>query len=142
MKYSEIKFRSSLSFSEELLKRVSNESSLSNDEIVALTNEIKKEYKEVLTVKIKEKINKEILELVDKYDIVYGSLGFHPTELNDFDYDKIEEFLKKNKYQVSDSYEYIQDPCWKNTNILYFERNFWFYGYRPYSVDFVSNRLI
>ena len=63
MKYSEIKFRSSLSFSEELLKRVSNESSLSNDEIVALTNEIKKEYKEVLTVKIKEKINKEILEL-------------------------------------------------------------------------------
>ena len=63
MKYSEIKFRSSLSFSEEILKRVSNESSLSNDEIVALTNEIKKEYKEVLTVKIKEKINKEILEL-------------------------------------------------------------------------------
>ena len=44
MKYSEIKFRSSLSFSEELLKRVSNESSLFNDEINALTNEIKKEY--------------------------------------------------------------------------------------------------
>ena len=29
------------------------------------------------------KSNKEILNLVKKYDIVYGALGFHPTELND-----------------------------------------------------------
>lgn len=29
------------------------------------------------------KSNKEILDLVKKYDIVYGALGFHPTELND-----------------------------------------------------------
>ena len=28
--------------------------------------------------------NIEVLELVKKYDIVYGSLGFHPTELDDF----------------------------------------------------------
>ena len=30
------------------------------------------------------KSNLEILELVKKYDIVYGALGFHPTELDNF----------------------------------------------------------
>ena len=30
------------------------------------------------------KSNKEVLELVNKYDIIYGTLGFHPTELDDF----------------------------------------------------------
>ena len=28
--------------------------------------------------------NLEVLELVKKYDIVYGSLGFHPTELDGY----------------------------------------------------------
>lgn len=28
--------------------------------------------------------NKEVLELVRKYDIVYGAIGFHPTELDKF----------------------------------------------------------
>lgn len=30
------------------------------------------------------KSNLEVLELVKKYDIVYGALGFHPTELENF----------------------------------------------------------
>lgn len=29
--------------------------------------------------------NKEVLELCEKYDIVYGTLGFHPTELSSLD---------------------------------------------------------
>ena len=29
--------------------------------------------------------NLEVLELVNKYDIVYGALGFHPTELSDYE---------------------------------------------------------
>ena len=29
--------------------------------------------------------NLEVLELVKEYDIVYGAIGFHPTELDDFD---------------------------------------------------------
>ena len=62
MKYSEIKFRSSISFSEELLSKVSKESSLSKEEINSLTLEIKKEYKEVLLPKVKEKITKELNE--------------------------------------------------------------------------------
>ncbi len=30
------------------------------------------------------KSNLEVLELVKKYDIVYGAIGFHPTELDDY----------------------------------------------------------
>ena len=44
--------------------------------------------------------NKEILELVNKYDIVYGALGFHPTELEDFndkDLNWLEEHINDNK---------------------------------------------
>ena len=39
--------------------------------------------------------NKEVLELVNKYDIVYGALGFHPTELGDFRDDYF-NFLEEN----------------------------------------------
>ena len=30
------------------------------------------------------KSNMEVLDLVKKYDIVYGAIGFHPTELNEY----------------------------------------------------------
>lgn len=39
--------------------------------------------------------NKEVLELVSKYDIIYGAIGFHPTELDDFN-DEYFEFLENN----------------------------------------------
>ena len=39
--------------------------------------------------------NKEVLELVNKYDIIYGTIGFHPTELNDFK-EEYFVFLEKN----------------------------------------------
>ena len=39
--------------------------------------------------------NKEVLELVNKYDIIYGTIGFHPTELNDFKEENF-VFLEKN----------------------------------------------
>lgn len=41
------------------------------------------------------KSNMEVLELVNKYDIVYGTLGFHPTELEDFD-DSYFDWLEKH----------------------------------------------
>lgn len=45
------------------------------------------------------KTNKEVLELVNKYDIVYGALGFHPTELNDLEEDFLwlEDHINDNK---------------------------------------------
>lgn len=39
--------------------------------------------------------NKEVLELVNKYDIIYGAIGFHPTELDDFN-DEYFSFLEEN----------------------------------------------
>lgn len=39
--------------------------------------------------------NLEVLELVEKYDIVYGALGFHPTELDDFSDEQL-IWLEKN----------------------------------------------
>lgn len=39
------------------------------------------------------KSNLEVLELVKKYDIVYGAIGFHPTELVD-NYDEAISFLE------------------------------------------------
>ena len=44
--------------------------------------------------------NKEVLELVNKYDIVYGSIGFHPTELKNFSYNDLkwlEEHINDDK---------------------------------------------
>lgn len=46
------------------------------------------------------KTNKEVVELVNKYDIVYGALGFHPTELEKFDdndFNWLEEHINGNK---------------------------------------------
>ena len=42
----------------------------------------------------------EVLELVKKYDIVYGALGFHPTELDEVseeDFDWLEEVISNDK---------------------------------------------
>ena len=41
------------------------------------------------------KSNLEVLELVEKYDSVYGALGFHPTELDDFSDEQL-IWLEKN----------------------------------------------
>lgn len=39
--------------------------------------------------------NREVLELVYKYDIVYGAIGFHPTELDDIS-EECFSFLEEN----------------------------------------------
>ena len=44
------------------------------------------------------KSNMEVLELVKKYDIVYGAIGFHPTELDDYN----EECLTWLKEHICD----------------------------------------
>ena len=56
--------------------------------------------KRVIVSGVDMKSNKEVLELVCKYDIVYGSIGFHPTELKDFSYDDLnwlEEHINDEK---------------------------------------------
>ena len=42
-----------------------------------------------------DKTNKEVLELVSKYENVYGELGFHPDNINELTENSL-EFIKKN----------------------------------------------
>lgn len=42
-----------------------------------------------------DKTNKEVLELVSKYENVYGALGFHPDNIDELTEDSL-EFIKKN----------------------------------------------
>jgi len=70
MKYSDLKLRSSFSFSEELLERVSKVSSFSKEERIAnkqaikdLVTDLKSEYKYDLLPKLQNKINEELAEL-------------------------------------------------------------------------------
>ena len=42
-----------------------------------------------------DKTNKEILELVSKYENVYGALGFHPDNINELTEDSL-AFIEKN----------------------------------------------
>lgn len=66
-----------------------------------LINKYKKSgIKRIIVSGVDMKSNMEVLELVNKYDIVYGSIGFHPTELSDFSYNNLEwleEHINDNK---------------------------------------------
>lgn len=45
------------------------------------------------------KSNLEVLELTKKYDIIYGALGFHPTELDDYN----DEYIKWLDEHINDN---------------------------------------
>lgn len=71
--------------------------------------------------------NLEVLELVKKYDIVYGAIGFHPTELEDFDEMNLlwlEEHINDDKIvalgEIGLDYHY--DNTDKNKEISVFKR--------------------
>lgn len=60
------------------------------DNIPKLVDEIKKSgVTKIIVNGCDMKTNLEVLELVKKYDIVYGALGFHPTELDEYNDDCI-----------------------------------------------------
>lgn len=63
------------------------------------------------------KSNLEVLELVKKYDIVYGALGFHPTELDDYNEDCL-SFLREhiNDKKIVAIGEIGLDYHYENTN--------------------------
>lgn len=71
------------------------------DDIPALINQIKEAGIEKIIVNgCDMKSNLEVLELVKKYDIVYGAIGFHPEELmsvNDESFVFLEEHLNDPK---------------------------------------------
>ena len=60
------------------------------DDIPFLIDKIKKSgVKKIIVNGTDMKSNLEVLELVKKYDIVYGALGFHPTELDNYTDDNL-----------------------------------------------------
>lgn len=71
--------------------------------------------------------NIEVLSLVKKYDIVYGALGLHPTELSD-DNDKCIEFImshcndKKIVAIGEIGLDYHYDNYDKSLQIIYFKK--------------------
>ena len=60
------------------------------------------------------KSNLEVLELVKRYDIVYGAIGFHPTELDNNDLEWLEEHIKDEKLVALG--EIGMDYHYENTN--------------------------
>lgn len=47
-----------------------------------------------------KKSNKEVIKLINRYDLVYGAVGYHPTELDDVnekDYELLESLLNNKK---------------------------------------------
>ena len=66
------------------------------DDITLLIDKIKKNgINKVIINGCDMKSNLEVLELVKKYDIVYGALGFHPTEEHS-DINECMDFLEKH----------------------------------------------
>ena len=60
------------------------------DNIDEIINKCKENnIKRIIVSGVDMKSNKEVLDLIKKYDIVYGSIGFHPTELDNFSYDDL-----------------------------------------------------
>lgn len=71
--------------------------------------------------------NLEVLELTKKYDIVYGAIGFHPTELNNFtdsDLEWLEEHINDEKIvalgEIGLDYHY--DDTDKNKQLYVFKK--------------------
>lgn len=71
--------------------------------------------------------NKEVLDLVKKYDIVYGALGFHPTELDSYN-DECLSFLEEhiNDYKIvavgEIGLDYHYEEYDKNKQIMVFKK--------------------
>ena len=69
--------------------------------------------------------NLEVLELTKKYDIVYGALGFHPTELNEFnegDLEWLEAHINDEKIvalgEIGLDYHYDNNDKDKEINVF------------------------
>ena len=81
--------------------------------------------KRIIVSGVDMRSNMEVLELVSKYDIVYGSLGFHPTELDDFCYDDLvwlENHINDNKIvaigEIGLDYHYDDTDKKKQLDVL------------------------
>lgn len=98
------------------------------DDILGIVNKCKKEgVNRIIVSGTDMKSNLEVLNLVNDYDIVYGTIGFHPTELDDFKeeyFDFLEENIGNKKIvgigEIGLDYHY--DNTDRDKQILVFRR--------------------
>lgn len=98
------------------------------DDIPFLIDKIKKSgVKKIIVNGTDMESNLEVLELTKKYDIVYGALGFHPTELDNFknsDLEWLEEHINNEKIvalgEIGLDYHY--DNTDKEKEIIVFKK--------------------
>ena len=98
------------------------------DDIPSLINKIKESgIKKIIVNGCDMKSNLEVLELVKKYDFVYGALGFHPTELDnvlDSDLMWLDEHLDDEKIvalgEIGLDYHY--DNTNKDKELYFFKK--------------------
>lgn len=98
------------------------------DNIDSLIDDIKKSgVTKIIVNGCDMKSNLEVLDLVKKYDIVYGAIGFHPTELDDVniqDLEFLKEHINDNKIvaigEIGLDYHYENTD--KDKQILYFKK--------------------
>ena len=88
------------------------------DDIPELIKKIKNSgVKKIIVNGCDMKSNLEVLDLVNKYDIVYGAIGFHPTELTDDYSDSIKFLLEHiNDKKIVAIGEIGLDYHYENTN--------------------------
>ena len=70
--------------------------------------------------------NIEVLELAKKYDTVYAAIGFHPTDLDSFDFSFLEEHINDDKVvalgEIGLDYHYDNDVDTKKRQIEVFKK--------------------
>lgn len=75
-----------------------------------------------------KKSNLEVLDLVDKYDLMYGAIGIHPESANEYtqdDLDFIEEHIKDNKIvaigEIGLDYYWVKDNKEKQKELFEYQ---------------------
>ena len=70
--------------------------------------------------------NIEVLELAKKHDMVYAAIGFHPTDLDSFDFTFLEEHINDDKVvalgEIGLDYHYDNDVDTKKRQIEVFKK--------------------
>ena len=96
------------------------------NDILSLINKIKESgVSKIIVNGCDMESNLEVLELTKKYDIVYGAIGFHPTELEEFDEDNLlwlEEHINDDKIvalgEIGLDYHYDNTDKNKQLNVF------------------------
>jgi TatD DNase family protein len=101
---------------------------LSNDDYDNLEEVIKEMNGFMIASGCDDKTNKEVIELVNKYDNVYGTLGIHPEEIDNITYDSfklIEDNLNNPKIvaigEIGLDYYWTKDNIDKQKEIFEYQ---------------------